>query len=366
MIPKLSSSSFLHPTLRLLLFPLVPPLSLLHLPCPPIPPCPPPLTGEEVEGGGEGVGQRRRISCLTVRSRLRRGGREHEEARRHDIAVLAKAMGVNEADLASQLDALAPVAHQHSRKTGASNLDCWVAAVHRAESRKSMAMAHPTHAIREGIYRLAMFRACTSRIEQDFSKIDEVLGSKRLAGVGSTEDDVIKVILDTPEDPQELARIVVKARVIWRECMGVSRPGEGRGRRFDFGVPAPKRKLAGSGDPTQRKFARKQFVTERRRAANEVAQSIQPVDALEKIAAAGSADLPGWTERHDKELSFQQSKRDHRLREAVASDQILDPSVDLIEEAAAQKAEEKKRSVANVKKSSTHERVGSARCAFRV
>ncbi|CAK0864004.1 unnamed protein product, partial [Prorocentrum cordatum] len=293
--------------------------------------------------------QRFSVFNLDADAASRRGGREHEAARRRDIAVLANAMGVGEADLRNELDALAPVARQRRTQTGANTLDSWIAAIRRAESRKSMSSAHPAHTIREGIYRLAMFRACTSKVEQDFSKIDEVLGSKRLNGVGSTEDDVIKVVLDTPEDPEELSDVIVRARVIWRECLGVSRPGDGRGRRFDFGVLA-KRKLGGSVGQTHCKFAGKDFVHARRQAAIEVAESVEVADALDKIDAAGSAVLPGWTTKHDKELAFQMAKRDHRLREAVHAGHVFNPDADLVEEAAAQTAEEKKRSVAAARK----------------
>ena len=289
-----------------------------------------------------------------IRASPRRGGTEYEAKRREDIAVIAKAVGVNEDDLINQLGALAPVARQHFLTTGASNLDCWIAAVRRAESRRSVAAGNPTHAIREGIYRLAMFKACTSRVEQDFSKIDEVLGSKRLSGLEATEDDVIKVILDAPTNPKELSKVVATARVIWRECFGVSRPGDGnKARRFDTGVPKNNNKrgldVAGAGVP-QGKFARKDFVQGRRATAANLVESISATDGLNMINDIADAVLPGWTEKHDKELAFQQAKRAHRLNEAVGSGLILNPDDAIVEAASDQRAEEKARSVAAAKR----------------
>ena len=283
----------------------------------------------------------------------RRGGREYDAKRREDIAVIARAVGVTEDDLSNQLDALAPVARQHFLTTGASNLDCWIAAIRRAESRRSVAEKNPTDAIREGIYRLAMFKACTSRVEQDFSKIDEVLGSKRLSGLEATEDDVIKVILDAPTNPQELSKVVARARAIWRDCFGVSRPGDGyKARRFDTGVPKNKKReldVAGAGVP-QGKFARKDFVQERRATAANLVESISATDGLNMINGIADAVLPGWTAKHDKELAFQQAKRTHRLNEAVGSGLIINPDDAIVEAASDQRAEEKARSVAAAKR----------------
>ena len=152
-----------------------------------------------------------------------------------DIAVLAKAFGLEEPALMSEIDDLAPIAKQHQVSTNASNLDCWIAAVRKVESRPSTHKSHPTAAVRECLYRLAMFRPCTSRVEQDFSRIDELLSTKRLNGLASTEDDVAKVILDTPQDPDTRAHTIQAARQAWRECFGVCRPGH-RERRIDVGV----------------------------------------------------------------------------------------------------------------------------------
>ena len=269
--------------------------------------------------------------------------------------MIAKAVGVNEDDLMAQLDALAPVARQHSLSTGANNLDCWIAAVRRAESRHSVAVLNPTRAIREGIYRLAMFKACTSRVEQDFSKIDEVLGSKRLNGLEATEDDVIKVLLDAPTDPKELSKVVANARIIWRECYGVSRPGEGKARRFDLGVPKKKTNkreldVVGEAGVPQGKFARTDFVQRRRAAGANLVASVEAADGQDMINAIADAALPGWTEKHDKELAFQAAKRTHRLNEAVGSGLISSPDDAIVEAASDQKAEEKARSIAAAKR----------------
>ncbi len=72
-------------------------------------------------------------------------------------------------------------------------MDAWTAAIRRVESKASTAANHPTDALRPAIYRLALFKPCTSRVEQDFSRIDQILGSKRLGGLDSTEDDITKV-----------------------------------------------------------------------------------------------------------------------------------------------------------------------------
>ena len=165
------------------------------------------------------------IFNLDKKAKARRGGHDHQLQRDRDIKTLASVIKCDMVDLKSQVDDLEPIALQHHLQTGASNLDCWIAAIKRVESRAATVAGHPSAAIRYAVYRLAMFKPCTSRLEQDFSRIDEVLGKHRLNSTEETEDDIVKVLLDFPPPGQDRTTILASAREIWRQCYGVSREG---------------------------------------------------------------------------------------------------------------------------------------------
>jgi hypothetical protein len=137
---------------------------------------------------------------------------------------------------------------------------------------------------------MAMFKPCTSRVEQDFSRLDSILGSRRLGGLDASEDDVAKVwpfrkggrsrkheyeaasnishkkhqksgpgrvmflqicvvrrrfssrvpekvVLDTPTDHRKRSNVIAAARRVWRKCYGVSRVTISERPRLDKGCP---------------------------------------------------------------------------------------------------------------------------------
>ena len=71
---------------------------------------------------------------------------------------------------------------------------------------------------------------------------------------------------------------------------------------------------------------------------------------MSKIDAIANADLPGWTEKHERELRFQEDKRTHRIQEQAANGQIFKPDAVLMAAATTQREAEKTRSIAAAKK----------------
>eukprot|EP00959_Pyramimonas_sp_CCMP1952_P326979 6844623-Pyramimonas_sp.AAC.1 len=75
------------------------------------------------------------------------------------------------------------------------------------------------------LYRFSTFKACASRIEQDFIKCMWVFGDRRLHGTESTECDEIKLVVDRPKDTPSVLCIAQRAQEVWNSCYGVSRDG---------------------------------------------------------------------------------------------------------------------------------------------
>ena len=149
-----------------------------------------------------------------------------------------------------------------------------------------------------------------------------MLGAKRLGGLDSTEDDVTKVILDCPKDPNARAKIMEEARSIWRQCYGVARTGSSQ--RLDKGCSKNNKRKSDAKISVGTKFARKHFTQARRRAAAALVQEVSSTEGLRKIDAVTHAEMPGWTGKHDREMHFQLDKRLHRHREAASRAQTVD------------------------------------------
>ena len=121
--------------------------------------------------------------------------------------------------------------------------------------------------------------------------------------------------------------------------------------RLDLGR---KRKATLTGGDLLSKRSRTEFVNTRRAAADALAKSIPTLEGLHIVEQIENSDLSGhgWTDRHEKELMFQLSKRQHRLCEAVNaghrhSDEVDD---DLQRDAQAQNDHDRSLATAAVKK----------------
>eukprot|EP00959_Pyramimonas_sp_CCMP1952_P469362 9494816-Pyramimonas_sp.AAC.1 len=78
-----------------------------------------------------------------------------------------------------------------------SNVDAWSVVLAQAR-RHPLAMCHPTDILGKALAAYAAFGISTSGVEQDFSKGDQIMGSKRLSCRPGTEELVVKLGLDLP------------------------------------------------------------------------------------------------------------------------------------------------------------------------
>jgi hypothetical protein len=152
-----------------------------------------------------------------------------------NIQTLAHAFDVDFVRLRSQVVDLGTIAQQYYRTSKQSFLSCWIHTVQRVNIRGSTLIAHATYAVREILYRYVVFKPCTSRVEQYFSVVKEVLGDRRRNSSATTEDDITKVVLDIPRSLAEREEIIESARAVWREHYGVSRTAKLVGDKLDKG-----------------------------------------------------------------------------------------------------------------------------------
>ena len=173
--------------------------------------------------------------------------------KQHKIAVLAKSFQADGARLRTQLEDLQPLARRRYDESRNPFLQCWVDTIRRVESRSSTSMMHPTDAIRQIVYRYAVFKPCTSRLEQDFSVLKEAFGERRLNALDHTEDDCAKVILDYSEVRAEHDAIVEGARAVWAEHYGQCRKSDSAHDKLDKG----RAKITDGGRMTKDEFTKR-------------------------------------------------------------------------------------------------------------
>ena len=77
------------------------------------------------------------------------------------------------------------------------------------------------HALRQVVYRLLTFRACTSAVEQNFSVLQKAFDRRAESLSEASENNLAKVILELPDD--ELPKIAQEAQRVWIHALGRAR-----------------------------------------------------------------------------------------------------------------------------------------------
>ena len=228
------------------------------------------------------------------------------------IAKLAHAFRIDPVALANEIRDHRHVAVQYKASGMASdNFAAWSTAITNMSKRSDK--RHPSSNLCSVLYRYGCFRACTSRVEQDFTKIKAALGEQRLNGSEEYEHCINKIVLDRPSEQKERDLLVLKAQDIWCEHFGQARDGCPIGQSRACGVTR-KRKFC---DLSKGELCQKDWVRRRRLAAGKIAAAVPLQQGRAKIKSACDADLgDAWTQGHEKESEFQRKKGDQRLREA--------------------------------------------------
>ena len=180
----------------------------------------------------------------------------------------------------------------------------WTMAL-RARSRPTELPTALLHVIQRGL----CFLPVTSGIEQSFSRVAGILGSNRLCGTPASEQQTVRLLV-THMSPGELKRVASASQDLWSRAFPDRLTRCHKRRRCDRGIS----KIGHTGDapdlsekkPTERQFL-KRFRAEVG-AKLTVAQKREVPSSAEHI----------WTERHEKEMSFQEKKLASRRVQASA------------------------------------------------
>ncbi len=274
--------------------------------------------------------------------------RQRDMDRERNVRKLAQAFHLDPVKLMCQMNDFFHVAWTHARSSGCSSVEGWIFALRKVGLKRR---GHTdVHELKECLYRYVTWKACTSRLEQDFSKMKIVMGVNRLHGRECCEGDVAKVVLDCPTDEPTQQRIIETAQSLWSEHYGVSRQGCATSTRIDTGSVRKRT----DEDGTQ--LTRAAFLRRRRNEATGLVDALPVEEGLAKIERAASTDLgESWTEGHQKELEFQARKQRQRECESYNRHHLVPAEISpaLAAEASNQLCDERQRAAENQRK---HER----------
>ena len=268
------------------------------------------------------------VQCFTVFEISLRCGGPEQECLTKKIEHVANVCRVPALSFANQRADLLPVARLHKESTVETHFQCWVHACHRFESAKpDFRKRHPTYAFRPPLRRYGVFKPWTAEVESNFGVIKGVLRETRLNSLESTEEDVVKVILDLPEsgDQTERAATFEEARCVWRENYGIARQNPTHAR-IDTGQKRGPRSSCGE------KLTYTEFRRKRRDSASAIVTDDVQTCGQATIDAVANSEMEGWTEKHEKEKQFQENKLRARACEAIWYGQTTAAAVDPLDE----------------------------------
>ena len=215
------------------------------------------------------------------------------------------------------------IARKYFTEMRCSNAEAWTMALSKPRR------GHPDDVLRQALARYLAFGTSTTGVEHTFVMAKKEL-SHRQGGGEDLDFKLLKLARDRPVPLRGPLgkRIIGIAREIWAASFGFSRRGKRHSHRGSMAMAEP------SFRAVKQELRRRQtrdtvaaFLRHRRAAVGEAATSSFVGNA------GGSAQLPkpehepellqGWTELHDKEAAFQQSKREKRKFEALAYGALL-------------------------------------------
>ena len=238
-----------------------------------------------------------------------------------DLQRIAHTCGLNGQALEHQWRDLMPRAKSHlqmnplSQEYKGRNRLAWQKTLQQVNTNPVLKACHPSGELRQALVAYFVYGGSSSGVEQAFSKNAWICYSRRNAMRPDTEEMIEKIAADSGNYDEE--QILHLAQVVWSACYG--RPREHVTSRIDKGLKRPL--LDEDMDKDSFGGTEIGFIRKRRKEAASAAS------VWNSAASAGSedtmADSAMWTEKHDRELAFQQQKAQARLVHAFSENSLL-------------------------------------------
>ncbi|CAE7244095.1 haeIIM [Symbiodinium sp. CCMP2592] len=233
---------------------------------------------------------------------------------------VAKACNLDEQALKAQWRDVYPRAERllkQSTDMNAKNKDAWALALDRLCQHHYTKGQHPVEILREALIQYFSFGASSSGVEQSFSKSQWGFGTRRNSALHSTEEFSVKALLDLPAvAASQKDRLIRLARLTWVSCFGQSRSSTAE--RVDKGSKRKTEDDEEAKPATEAAFLRKRRRGEALAAGRMEGNSEVALDLHEQV----------WTQKHQKELEFQQRKRKMRKLQAFSENSLLQREIE--------------------------------------
>ena len=234
-----------------------------------------------------------------------------KEMKRH-CDSLGEFIGVPPGKLHAQLEDLRPIAQRMLITDGACTtvMEAWQLAIKETQSCKAAAL-HPVSALRPVLMAFGAYGPSTSGLEQNFAQLTNIGGANTDKWSSQATDELV---IKQKWMNKDIERAIRAAPKVWAKIYGVVR-ATGRRKRLDF---RKKRGVKTTGTESSFIRNRRAEVDALTTASNKKRGRIDLMtDPGAKVVGEGM-----WTDRHEKEVEFQQQKRSRRMYDSFMNGEI--------------------------------------------
>lgn len=159
------------------------------------------------------------------------------------------------------------------------------------------------------------FSAATSKVEQSFSKIDQLLHKNRLNASAPMENMYVNLFMSSDMNDAELESVIDGAIIVWKAIHPSAHSRLHIQTRRDKGMPRQcvneGASSSGGEKPTEKTFL------------NNIRSVVANASKRGASEALLESDMPLWDNSHEDELDFQKQKRRKKEVEACLQDHLL-------------------------------------------
>ena len=248
------------------------------------------------------------FGCLSL-GNTRRPCSKHPQDWHEDLQRLSNFCNVKTDDVVGEYEDHKPIANKFYNQGGMTTLEAWAKAVEATQSSKRRREGHPSKSLREILYRFGAYGGSTSGVERLFASTCRAAGILRADLSEGLVNDEVQLMTDV--DPKLDETLAKGARTIWAKVCGPSRTaGAQRAERLDAGKSRNFKTIGG-------KLMLAGHIKRRRQEVDELVAAKKPRVSLKTDPVTHQVGSDGWSEAHEKERLFQETKRLTRYMEAM-------------------------------------------------
>ena len=231
-----------------------------------------------------------------------------EQKKIESYEILGRTLKVNPKGLEAQVAQHKPIALQIFLETGCTIAEAWRLAKEKTQKRHTTAQNYPITDLNPVLVGYQTFGGSGSGLEQGFSKALWAINEQQRGAGDQYIEDLMKLIFD--RRPEEEAETVQIAQGLWLKHFGEAR--QGSQTRLDRGTAK-----------AHKEGSESQWLRIRRTLVQEGTFAHGPSSSTANVTADSVGEY--WTESHQKEADFQQTKL-HKRKFEVFQRKLLPQS----------------------------------------